>query len=399
MNRLLSGLSCALSATLLFSFAPSPAVAADGGDFTVPAGFKPVGPVKAAQSYPTIPAGYTKVEYKTPWGQMSADEKSTAVQQAIDWCKSTYATCYMTGKYQSGVISKQYQSLPDKHCGAGVVDKTLTETHTTTLTTDWNLTAAAKTSLLGIAEVTLQAAHGESWTETDTVTATRLVRMQPGSTAWIEEQIPVTYFTGKIVAVSDSPAFKEYWEVPLDRGMTVPVNTGNGSTFQFGGFTTKSDEMTIAQIESECGSGTWAYDHRYQIGSDAPRELVNGTGSDRCLDATDHSTNGTRPVLWTCNGQWWQKWSKNADNTIRINGKCLEAFGGGTQYGTPVALWDCNGGTNQKWLIVDDGRLVNSRSGTCLTPVGNASGNGTQLELQRCSKTEFAQRWIWPTPN
>jgi Ricin-type beta-trefoil lectin domain-like len=33
------------------------------------------------------------------------------------------------------------------------------------------------------------------------------------------------------------------------------------------------------------------------------------------------------------------------------SGLCLDAFGGGTVNGTKAVLWSCNGGTNQQWTL------------------------------------------------
>ena len=53
-----------------------------------------------------------------------------------------------------------------------------------------------------------------------------------------------------------------------------------------------------------------------------------------------------RVVIWGCNGQTNQQWNVNADGTItNVNaGLCLDATGGGTANGTKLLLWTCNGG-------------------------------------------------------
>jgi hypothetical protein len=72
----------------------------------------------------------------------------------------------------------------------------------------------------------------------------------------------------------------------------------------------------------------------------------------KCLDAYNQGTsNGTKVVIWDCNGQNNQKWNINSDGTItNVNGGlCLDANSAGTANGTKLVLWTCNGGSNQKW--------------------------------------------------
>jgi hypothetical protein len=43
----------------------------------------------------------------------------------------------------------------------------------------------------------------------------------------------------------------------------------------------------------------------------------------------------------------------NIDGTLKSNptGLCTDAFGEGTANGTKIILWSCNGGTNQQWSV------------------------------------------------
>ena len=74
----------------------------------------------------------------------------------------------------------------------------------------------------------------------------------------------------------------------------------------------------------------------------------------KCLDAYDlGTTNGTKAVIWDCNGQDNQKWNVNSDGTITNvhAGLCLDAYDNGTADGTDMVLWSCNGQANQKWTL------------------------------------------------
>ncbi|MFD0441545.1 ricin-type beta-trefoil lectin domain protein [Streptomyces indonesiensis] len=73
---------------------------------------------------------------------------------------------------------------------------------------------------------------------------------------------------------------------------------------------------------------------------------------DKCLDAYDQGTaNGTRIITWPCNGQDNQKWTLDANGSIRnVHADlCLDVDNAGTANGTPLILWTCNGQGNQKW--------------------------------------------------
>lgn len=74
----------------------------------------------------------------------------------------------------------------------------------------------------------------------------------------------------------------------------------------------------------------------------------------KCLDAYNLGTaNGTKVVIWDCNGQDNQKWTVNSDGTITDvhAGLCLDAYNAATSDGTNLVLWSCNGGDNQKWTV------------------------------------------------
>ncbi|MFF1630667.1 ricin-type beta-trefoil lectin domain protein, partial [Streptomyces sp. NPDC058272] len=65
--------------------------------------------------------------------------------------------------------------------------------------------------------------------------------------------------------------------------------------------------------------------------------------------------------------------------------KCLDAYNSGTANGTKVVLWDCNGGTNQKWTFNSGGTLTNNVSGLCLDAINNGTANGTLIDLWTCN--------------
>ena len=65
------------------------------------------------------------------------------------------------------------------------------------------------------------------------------------------------------------------------------------------------------------------------------------------------SANGTKAIIWTCNGQANQQWNVNSNGTVTgtQSDLCLDVTGASTANGTLVELWTCNGGSNQQWTL------------------------------------------------
>jgi endo-1,4-beta-xylanase len=119
-----------------------------------------------------------------------------------------------------------------------------------------------------------------------------------------------------------------------------------------------------------------------------------GRGSGRCADISGANTaNGTPIQLWSCNGNWNQRWSST--NGALVNpqsGKCLNPAG--TANGSRVNLSTCTGGTAQQWQIRSNGNIANVQSGRCLDAVGQGTGNGTLLQVYDCVAAGQAnQQW------
>jgi hypothetical protein len=121
---------------------------------------------------------------------------------------------------------------------------------------------------------------------------------------------------------------------------------------------------------------------------------VVGAASGRCVDVNQASTaNGASVVLWDCNSQTNQRWTRTSSNTFTVYGsKCLDAYDNGTANGTTVVIWDCNGQTNQQWRVNADGTIVGVQSGRCLDAYENGTANGTRLVLWDCNG-QANQRW------
>ncbi|MFF1902893.1 ricin-type beta-trefoil lectin domain protein [Kitasatospora sp. NPDC058218] len=117
-------------------------------------------------------------------------------------------------------------------------------------------------------------------------------------------------------------------------------------------------------------------------------------GTPLCLDVQGNRTaNGTAILSFTCNEGGGQKWTKNADDTMRSLGKCLRPANGGSDRGVALELWTCDGSTGQKWQQGANGALVHTDTGLCIDVPWSNSTPGTRVTLWDCSQGVNQQ---WP---
>ncbi|WP_404870361.1 PHB depolymerase family esterase [Kitasatospora griseola] len=110
---------------------------------------------------------------------------------------------------------------------------------------------------------------------------------------------------------------------------------------------------TAAGTQQQIRSCTGAADQTWTRTASNQLTVTVG-GSTLCLDANAKgTTNGTKVIVWSCNGQPNQQWQANANGTITgvQSGLCLDVAGLGTADGTAVQLWSCSGGSNQQWKL------------------------------------------------
>jgi GH25 family lysozyme M1 (1,4-beta-N-acetylmuramidase) len=117
----------------------------------------------------------------------------------------------------------------------------------------------------------------------------------------------------------------------------------------------------------------------------------------KCLDDSKNGTASGTPVdLQTCNGGSAQAWRARPGGTLRIHSKCLAATDSGGGSGTTVDLRTCDGARAQQWRIIADQAgesVLNRASGLCLADPGDATANGTRLEVVTCSATDPGMIW------
>jgi chitinase len=74
----------------------------------------------------------------------------------------------------------------------------------------------------------------------------------------------------------------------------------------------------------------------------------------KCIDARSGTTNGTRILIYPCDGSGRQQFHYNAARRTIVNpatGRCLEVISARTNNGASLAIYDCGGGANQIWTV------------------------------------------------
>jgi len=114
-------------------------------------------------------------------------------------------------------------------------------------------------------------------------------------------------------------------------------------------------------------------------------ELASGLPGNCLTDKGGSTTNGNPIVTADCTGASSQKWTIESNETIHVDGKCLDVKGKGTASGTKVDLWSCTSGdVAQDWTLSSGGELVNPHANMCLTDPGDSTSGTTQAEIETC---------------
>jgi alpha-glucosidase len=113
-----------------------------------------------------------------------------------------------------------------------------------------------------------------------------------------------------------------------------------------------------------------------------------GQASGKCVDIPFGATApGAQPTLYTCNQAAHQRWTFNTNETLTgKDGVCLDGSA------PIVTIQPCSGVAGQRWTA--NVGTVTGVGGKCLTPVGNGTANGVQLELAVCSGSS-SQQWSY----
>jgi GH25 family lysozyme M1 (1,4-beta-N-acetylmuramidase) len=168
---------------------------------------------------------------------------------------------------------------------------------------------------------------------------------------------------------------------------TALLNPWSGMCLADPGFSTTNGTRVVLWPCNGYSNQSWAL----------PAGPVTSQIPGMCLDDLgDQAANGTKIVLSTCDGAPEQAWQAATDGTLRINGKCLDVEHGATATGSVVDLYSCNGTKAQLWHLVPAGTgitLVNPGSGLCLADPGDTTAEGTQLVIDGCAATDPGMSW------
>jgi len=145
---------------------------------------------------------------------------------------------------------------------------------------------------------------------------------------------------------------------------------------------------------------TYAPDPNVSSPEPTPSAVPNGPvrmykgGGGKCIDdAGNSSANRAKVVIWTCNSHdKAQGWVYSGGKLIH-NGKCLNDQRSGGN-GSKVILYTCNGGANEIWTHKANGEFVLKANGGkyCLDNPASSTRNGTQLIVWTCHGNAN-QRW------
>jgi hypothetical protein len=128
----------------------------------------------------------------------------------------------------------------------------------------------------------------------------------------------------------------------------------------------------------------------------ASGHVVQGFAGKCIDDAANSSANRAKVQIWNCDTfDKAQLWTYSSGELIH-NGKCAndQAWGGN---GTKVILYTCNGALNELWTHQSNGQYVLNAKGykLCLDDPAFSTRNGTQLIVYTC-KDSANQRWSKP---
>ena len=117
----------------------------------------------------------------------------------------------------------------------------------------------------------------------------------------------------------------------------------------------------------------------------------------KCMDAAGNGgALRTKIIIWTCNPQDQAQYFTYNNGVLTHKGLCVnDQHAGGN--GSKVILYTCNGASNETWTHLANGELVLKANGgkLCLDDPAYSTRNGTQLDVWSC-KDSSNQRWYIP---
>jgi len=197
--------------------------------------------------------------------------------------------------------------------------------------------------------------------------------------------------------ITESSVGTAAWQAAIDHGFFIIWDLAMGGNYPDGvsGQTTPTSATTSGAYMSA------AYVAVYEKGGNStPTATPTATGTVKginglCLaNQNSLNTEGNPIGVSACNGGSGQNWSTYSDNTVRVQGGCLDVVAAGTTSGTNVDWYACNGTNAQNWTHQANGELVNPNSGLCLTDPGGDTGS--RLDIETCTDSA-QQQWTLPS--
>lgn len=112
--------------------------------------------------------------------------------------------------------------------------------------------------------------------------------------------------------------------------------------------------------------------------------VENGVPGMCLADPGNRAANGTRIVVWQCNGWHEEQFAFEPDGTVRINGKCLYVDPANVKNGAAVVLEPCDPGSRgEQWAFFGaapfGGDIYNPWNGNDLAAASSTAANGSPV--------------------
>ena len=229
---------------------------------------------------------------------------------------------------------------------------------------------------------------------------------------------PATIFMNVTMTKGGNQLVNTFWRASCTFGGDTLVNTGGGTATTPNTLTLvlpfpKPDtcqvtvSATQAKITTPAASLSISLQFAPQQGADptpTPTPTSGGTHTmyrglaGKCMDALHNgSANGTKVTIYGCNRSNKAQYWTYTNGQLKHNGLCLndQRTGGN---GSKVILYTCNGGANEKWTHKANGEWVmKARGGQyCLDDPASSKKDGTQLVVWKCNNATN-QHWFAST--
>ncbi len=193
--------------------------------------------------------------------------------------------------------------------------------------------------------------------------------------------------TGSLTSLYNGALPSGYAPMLQEGGIVLGVggdnsNAASGAFFEGVMTAGYASNATVASVQSSVVAAGYSGTTGGGVG-----RAITGPGG-KCVDVAGNDTGVNLAVvqLNSClHDVVDQQWAQPADGTLRTMGRCLDIAGNATTNGSAVELYDCNGVGGQVWVQQADGSLKNPQSGRCLDDPSGNTANGTALQLYDCN--------------